>query len=155
MSKTKDVLLNMYEKLFNQFGRQNWWPADTLTEMMIGAILTQNTAWSNVTIAIKNLKEANLMNLEALLEADDQTISKCIKPTGYFNQKTKSLKNLFQFLKQETKNEIAEIFEQPLPQLRTKLLEIKGVGHETADSILLYGGNKLIFVIDAMSPSKN
>lgn len=149
MSATKKILLNMYDKLFKQFGPQNWWPAESLLEMMIGAVLTQNTAWSNVEIAIENLKKAKLLQFDAIKNIDTKTLSEHIKPTGYFNQKAKSLENLFQFLKQESKNDINEIFSQPLLQLRAKLLEVKGIGFETADSILLYGGDMPIFVIDA------
>ena len=119
----------VYKKLFNSFGKQNWWPATTANrqfEIIIGAILTQNTAWKNVEKAIANLKKANLIDAKKILKTNKSKLAQLIKPAGYYNQKAERLKIISKFYL-ENKN-----------PTREQLLDVKGIGPETADSILLY-----------------
>lgn len=139
----------MYEILNDYFGNLNWWPGETPFEIAVGAILTQNTNWTNVERAIENLKSANLLSPGRLLEEKDDTISELIRPSGYYNIKTKRLKAFLGFLDSEYGGVMERMFEESLSTLRKKLLKVKGVGEETADSILLYGGDKPVFVVDA------
>jgi endonuclease-3 related protein len=152
MKKSSDIanrLVSMYEILNDYFGDCNWWPGETPFEIAVGAILTQNTNWTNVEKAIKNLKSANLLSTGRLLKENDDTVSELIRPSGYYNIKTKRLKAFLVFLKGEYGGKMERMFEEDLAALREKLLSVKGVGEETADSILLYGGNKPVFVVDA------
>ncbi len=142
------ILLEIYELLLKKFGRQNWWPAETTFEMIIGAILTQCTNWTNVEKAINNLKDSNLLNLEAISKADEKKIAELIKPSGYFNQKTKKIRAFVNYVNSRWNGNLNAFLEQPLTELRNELLSIYGIGPETADSIILYGANKPIFVID-------
>ncbi len=136
----------LFEVLYKTYGKQNWWPADTPFEVCVGAILTQNTNWQNVEKAIKNLKEKKLLSPETILNIDDNLLQELIKPAGFFRQKARYLKNLSNFLIQN--GGIEKIKERETTELRKKLLKIKGIGKETADSILLYAFNKPSFVID-------
>jgi endonuclease-3 related protein len=152
MKKSRKIanrLLSIYEILNDYFGDLNWWPGETPFEIAVGAILTQNTNWINVEKAIKNLKSANLLSPGRLLKEKDDTVSGLIRPSGYYNVKTRRLKAFLGFLTSEYGGVIARMFEEELPALREKLLRVKGIGEETADSILLYGGGKPVFVVDA------
>jgi endonuclease III-like uncharacterized protein len=145
MKKSSDIanrLVSMYEILNDYFGDCNWWPGETPFEIAVGAILTQNTNWTNVEKAIKNLKSANLLSTGRLLKENDDTVSELIRPSGYYNIKTKRLKAFLVFLKGEYGGKMERMFEEDLAALREKLLSVKGVGEEPADSILLYGGNR-------------
>ena len=135
--------------MFRHYGPLNWWPGETPFEVMVGAILTQNTAWANVEKAITNLKKANVLNLRKLLRLSDVEMARLIRPAGYFRVKTKRLKNFLKFLDAECGGDIAKLKKQSLEILRQKLLAVNGVGPETADSILLYALEKPIFVVDA------
>ncbi len=141
--------MSMYEILNDYFGDLNWWPGETPFEIAVGAILTQNTNWTNVEKAIENLKSANLLSPGRLLKEKDGTVSELIRPSGYYNVKTKRLKAFLCFLQSEYGGAMERMFEEELPTLRGKLLGVKGIGEETADSILLYGGGKPVFVVDA------
>jgi endonuclease-3 related protein len=148
-SETANRLGSIYEILNDYFGNCNWWPGETPFEIAVGAILTQNTSWTNVEKAIKNLKSAHLLSPERLLKESDATVSELIRPSGYYNVKTKRLRAFLEFLTREYGGIMETMFEEELPILREKLLSVNGIGEETADSILLYGGNKLVFVVDA------
>lgn len=138
------------QTLFEYYGSLNWWPADTPFEVCVGAILTQNTAWSNVEKAIENLKKENLLSCEAIYNADINFLAELIKPSGYFNQKAKKLKAFCEFLKEGFNCNLDSFFNSAsIEKLREKLLSIWGIGKETADSILLYAGGKPVFVVDA------
>ena len=139
----------IYEKLNWHYGPLNWWPGDSPFEVVTGAILTQNTNWGNVSKAISNLKAAGLLAPEELYKADASVIAGLIKPSGYYNLKTKRLKNFLHFLFDDFQGDLMRMFAVETGLLRKKLLGINGVGEETADSILLYAGNKPVFVIDA------
>lgn len=143
------ILLSIHRRLTNFFGQLHWWPGDSELEIMVGAILTQNTNWQNVGKAIKNLKENNLLDVKSLFEIDEKYLGKLIKPCGYYNLKAKRLKNFISFFYQKYDGIAEVMFSKDCWLLREELLSINGIGPETADSILLYAGNKPIFVVDA------
>jgi len=145
----KRKLASIYEKLYKSFGPQYWWPAESHFEVMVGAILTQNTNWSNVEKAIKNLKENKLLTPRKLYKLPDRKLAALIRPAGYFNIKTKRLKKFLKFFLESYQADIKKMSRADVKELRAQLLEVHGVGPETADSILLYALNKPIFVIDA------
>lgn len=142
-------LLAIYEALNAHFGNLRWWPGDSPFEVIVGAILTQNTAWRNVERAISKLKSEGLLSPEGILKLDDRILADLIRSAGYYNIKTKRLKSFIRFLYEKYNNDLDNMFAENLWHLRGKLLEVKGIGEETADSILLYAGNKPIFIIDA------
>lgn len=143
------VLLGMYRSLFRHYGDRNWWPGETPFEVMIGAILTQNTSWRNVEKAITNLKSEKVLSPRALKEISLSRLARLIRPAGYFNVKSIRLKNFIKFLWEEFNGKPELMFRAPLQKLRIKLLNVNGIGEETADSILLYAAQKRIFVVDA------
>jgi len=143
------ALFFIYRKLNTHFGDLHWWPADTSFEMILGAILTQNTAWQNVERAINNLKAHNLLEPELMYEIDRHVLEELIRPSGYFRIKTSRIKNFVSFLRNKYDWSLKKMFQEDLWQLREKMLEINGIGKETADSILLYAGHRPVFVIDA------
>jgi len=146
---TNRRLAAIYDALLAHFGHRNWWPGETPFEVVVGAILTQNTAWKNVELAISNLKGRGLLTPKRLYEADISTLAELIKPTGYFNQKAKKLKAFSDFLSDNYNGSLEALFSQNAEELRRELLGVWGIGYETADSIILYAANKLTFVIDA------
>jgi endonuclease III related protein len=149
MMQVRPELLNLYKALFAEYGPQGWWPARTRAEMMIGAILTQNTAWSNVEKALINLRKANALNFRALYAADPVQLAGWIRPAGYFNQKTRYLKALAALIESQFSSSLNALFRLDTPALRGQLLAVKGIGPETADSILLYAAKRPVFVVDA------
>lgn len=143
------MLNDIYRRLYKAFGPQHWWPARTPFEVIVGAILTQNTAWGNVEKAIKNLKAANCLSPRKIRDISLPRLAKLIRPSGYYNIKAKRLKSFIDFLFQEYSGSLPQMSQTHLPKLRQQLLAVKGIGPETADSILLYACKKPIFVIDA------
>ncbi len=139
----------IYNILLEHFGPQGWWPGETPLEIMVGAVLTQNTNWSNVSKAIDNLKNENLLIFEKLHDLPVDVLAQKIKPAGYFNIKAARLKNLLDYIGREHDGSLEDMFKQDMHSLREEILTVKGIGPETADSILLYAGNKPVFVIDA------
>jgi len=139
-------LLQLYKKLLNHFGPQKWWPADEPFEVVVGAVLTQRTNWRNVEKAIKNLKAAKMLNPEKLATVDLNKIEKLIRPSGFYKQKAERLKTISIYI---SNNKINNLMGLQTQHLREELLKIKGVGKETADSILLYALEKPVFVVDA------
>jgi endonuclease-3 related protein len=142
-------LFEMFELLLGHFGPQNWWPAETELEMMVGAVLTQNTNWKNVEKAIDNLKKRGVLSVKALGALPAVDLAEAIRPAGYFNIKAKRLKNLIQFIIEQYEADLFLFLKDDTERLREGLLSVKGVGPETADSILLYAARRPIFVIDA------
>ena len=142
-------VFEIFKKLYKYYGKQHWWPADTPFEIMIGAVLTQNTAWHNVEKAIFNLKQRNLINPKRLAKLKMSELCQLIKPSGFYNIKAKRLMSLVNFINRTHAGSIDKMKRQHLSELRSQLLAVHGVGEETADSILLYGLNKPIFVVDA------
>ncbi|MFA9461967.1 endonuclease III domain-containing protein [Thiohalorhabdus methylotrophus] len=141
---------DIHDTLYTAFGTQNWWPADTPFEVAVGAVLTQNTAWTNVERAIAALREADCLAPRAILDTPDEALAAHIRPAGYFNVKAQRLKALCRFLLRECPDgDIAHLAGEPTASLRVRLLAVKGVGEETADSILLYALGHRIFVVDA------
>lgn len=150
---------HLYLILYRKFGKQYWWPADKKYhkknnsdfrfEIIIGTILTQNTAWSNVEKAITNLKNNNLLSIQYIIDADFDNLADIIRPSGFFNQKTERLITISSFLKNNFDLNLNKFFNQEKKYLRNQLLSLKGIGPETADSIILYAGKKPIFVVDA------
>ncbi len=145
----KKVLTEMYHLLCKAFGPQRWWPGETPFEIAVGAILTQNTNWGNVEKAINNLKKQKSLNAKTMHNMADKKLALLIKPAGYYNIKTKRLKNFLDFFTNHYKGSIEKMKTEDKEALREKLLNINGIGPETADSILLYALEKPIFVIDA------
>ncbi len=139
-------LLIVYQRLLEAYGALDWWPADSTFEVMVGAILTQNTAWTNVEKAITNLRHANCLTLERVLASSDETLAQLIRPSGYFNIKAKRLKNLCLWV--EENGGEARLAVVDTASLRSSLLVVNGVGPETADDILLYAFKRPVFVID-------
>ena len=142
-------ITKIYDKLDKHFGDLKWWPAETAFEVMVGAVLTQNTAWTNVEKAIRNMKkEGFLKGPGVLARSRENRIAKAIKPSGYYNIKAKRLKALCCFLEDECHGEISRLRSQESRTIRKKLLSVNGIGPETADSMLLYALGKPVFVVD-------
>lgn len=142
-------LKTFYNALFKRFGPQHWWPAETPFEVMVGAILTQNTSWSNVEKAIANIKILDLLSPDKLHEIDPDILARAIRPSGYFNVKTARLKSYLAWFMESYGGEISAMKRRPMEQLRDELLAVRGIGKETADSILLYAMEMPTFVVDA------
>jgi len=138
-----------YEALFAAFGPQHWWPGLTRFEVIVGAILTQNTSWSNVSLAIENLRRNRLLTVSAIASIRSSRLQRLIRPSGYFRQKTKTLKAFVRFLQTEYAGSLTQMFKTPTLTLRRQLLAVRGIGPETADCILLYAGKHPVFVVDA------
>ena len=144
-----NTLKKSYNKLLRAFGPQHWWPGDTPFEVIVGAILTQNTAWTNVEKAIHNLKKAKLLTPGKLHDLSQDEIAKYIRPAGYFNIKAKRLKHFLNYLFDNYGGNLKKMFKKRTDALRRELLSVNGIGPETADSILLYAGDHPVFVVDA------
>ena len=142
-------LHNYFETLSRSLGPMGWWPGRTPFEVIVGAILTQNTAWTNVEKAITNLRREHLLTPRAIERVPESHLAKLIRPSGYFRQKAKKLKTFVHFLSAEYGGSLTKMFRTPTPELRQQLLDIWGIGPETADSILLYAGQHTVFVVDA------
>jgi len=142
-------LMRYYEAMSGALGPMHWWPADTPFEVIVGAILTQSTAWVNVERAMDNLRAAKMLTPSALLKVAPSRLAALVQPSGYFRQKAKKLKSFVRFLHAEYAGSLTRMFRTPTPELRAKLLSVHGIGPETADSILLYAGNHPVFVVDA------
>jgi endonuclease-3 related protein len=149
VSKTRKQLMAMYRALFRAYGPQHWWPGDTPFEVVVGAILTQNTAWINVEQAIKNLKRERLLSPARLREVAPRRLALLIRPSGYFNIKANRLVNLMDFLAGRYRGSLARMLRDDPGELRKGLLLVNGIGPETADSIILYAAGKPVFVVDA------
>jgi len=144
----KTFILLVYQALLERYGRQHWWPGDSIFEIMVGAILTQNTQWFNVKKAIKSLKEVGLLEPRKMYLSNEKRLASLIVQAGYYNIKSKRLKNFLEYL-MEKKLDFYSMKKTSVESLREELLEINGIGPETADSILLYALNKKTFVVDA------
>jgi endonuclease-3 related protein len=140
---------NYYLALFAIWGRQHWWPAQSRFEVIVGAYLTQNTAWTNVERALTNLRGSRRLSLDGIRNIPIAELERLIRPAGYFRQKARRLKLFVRFLDDHYRGSLTKMFAQPTLKLREQLLALEGVGRETADSILLYAGNQSIFVVDA------
>jgi len=138
-----------YQVLYHAWGAQHWWPAETQFEVIVGAYLTQNTAWTNVERALANLRTEQRLTIEGIRRIRLARFERLIRPSGYFRQKAARLKQFVAFLDRRYGGSLESLFAQPTGKLRDELLSLNGVGPETADSILLYAGNHPVFVVDA------
>ena len=145
----KEELMIVYEKLHAYFGPQGWWPGETAFEVIIGAILTQNTNWNNVSKAIDNLRGAGILSYEKMSALPVGLLAEYIRPAGYYNIKAARLNNLFTLIREQYDNDLEQMLEEETVTLREALLSVKGIGRETADSILLYAAKRPVFVVDA------
>jgi len=148
MKADNKTLLGVYNRLYRHFGPRKWWPASSPFEVMIGALLTQNTAWRNVEKAIANLKAADCLTPHKLHNLDHSQLANLIRPAGYFNIKAKRLKSFLNWLFDRHEGRLADLEAINTWQLREELLGVKGIGPETADSILLYAFDRPVFVVD-------
>jgi endonuclease-3 related protein len=142
-------LLDIYQRLFDRYGPQSWWPADDPFEVIVGAILTQSAAWTNVERAISNLKAANALTPTALFDLPLDRLAQLIRPSGYYNAKALKLKAFTDRLHTKYNSDLERLFALDIATLRPELLSIYGIGEETADSIILYAARQPTFVIDA------
>ncbi|MCX5680676.1 MAG: endonuclease III domain-containing protein [Candidatus Omnitrophica bacterium] len=142
-------LLAIYNRLLRSYGPREWWPAKTRFEVIVGAILTQNVSWHNAKIAINNLKRKELLLPKSMLKAPYRQIANCIKSSRFYNQKAKKLKTFCRYLALKYDGSLDKMFFKDMNLLRNELLDLKGIGKETADCILLYAGKKPSFVVDA------
>jgi endonuclease-3 related protein len=145
---SRPPLSNLYARLYSAFGPQRWWPAKTPFEVIVGAVLTQNTAWRNVEQAIANLRAARVVSPRAVHQLSQSELAELIRPSGYYRLKARRLKNLVEFVFARYRGSLKRMFATDLPILRAELLAVNGIGPETADSILLYAGNLPTFVVD-------
>lgn len=145
----KKVLAEIYHRLSNHYGPTHWWPGDSPFEIAVGAVLTQNTAWTNVERAIANLKRERLLTPRAILDCPDAQLHEALRPSGYFRVKSARLRSFCRYLLDRYKGSMAFMARRPLDALRHELLSVDGIGPETADDILLYACAKPIFVVDA------
>lgn len=145
----REDLMDIYHRLYEYFGPQHWWPGDSPLEVMIGAVLTQNTNWKNVEKAIANLKKAGLLDTRRLHQIEPDRLAQLIRPAGYFNIKARRLQALIEWFWRHYDGDPERLTCQPAESVREELLAIRGIGPETADSILLYAFCKPVFVVDA------
>ncbi|MDY7010299.1 MAG: endonuclease III domain-containing protein [Planctomycetota bacterium] len=148
MSKTSKTLMQMYRAASERFGHQNWWPGNGALEICVGAILTQNTNWTNVERAIANLNADGCMSVSSLQAKSQDELAELIRPAGYFNVKAKRLKNFIAHVHENYGDDVEAFLDRSASTLREELLSINGVGRETADSMILYAAGKLTFVVD-------
>ncbi len=139
----------IYRKLARAWGPQHWWPAETPFEIIVGAILTQNTSWTNVERALTRLRDAGLLTVAGIQATQLANLQELVRSSGYYRQKAQRLKDFVAFLDAGYGGSLQNMFATPTDQLRSELLSLKGIGPETADAILLYGGNHTVFVVDA------
>jgi endonuclease III related protein len=149
LTPQEQTLRNYYQALYAAWGAQHWWPGETQFEVIVGAYLTQNTAWANVERALENLRAAGVLSQEGIRKTRLSRLERLIRPSGYFRQKAERIKTFVAFLDREHRGSLEALFSQPTQVIREQLLSLNGVGPETADSILLYAGNYPVFVVDA------
>ncbi len=144
-------LSEIYDRLHTHYGPQNWWPADSAFEVMVGAVLVQSTAWRNVEYAIDNLKASDSLSPAAIREMRIDTLEELVRPSGFYRVKARRLLALCEFLGDQYSDSITIMNERPTGELRSELLDVYGIGEETADDILLYALNRPVFVVDAFT----
>lgn len=145
----KTLLMEIYKILYEGYGPQHWWPGETPFEIMVGAVLTQNTSWRNVEKAIASLKMNDALDFEAIRQMGKSRLASLIRPSGTFRIKADRLKTFVRFMSENYKGDIGRMMAEDTATLRRDLLRVRGIGPETADSILLYGLKKPVFVVDA------
>ncbi|MDR3569335.1 MAG: endonuclease III domain-containing protein [Syntrophobacteraceae bacterium] len=145
---TKELLQQIYDTLIAALGPQHWWPAKTPFEVILGAMLTQNTAWKNVAAAIANLRDNNLLSINGICGISAEEFEALIRPSGYYRQKAKRIKGFCEYVLTNWNGSVEELLAQDMESLRAELLTIRGIGPETADSLVLYAALKPSFVVD-------
>jgi len=145
----EDALLRYHGELFRRLGPQKWWPARTRLEMILGAVLTQNTNWRNAAMALRSLRRAGLLRLPRLRRASQADLERHIRHAGFFRQKARTIRDFLDYLAYTYHDSLAAMFARPAKALRRELLSIRGLGPETVDAILLYAGRQPFFVADA------
>ncbi len=145
------LLSDIYERLLEHYGPQHWWPADSPFEVMVGAVLVQSTAWRNVEHAIGNLKAAGSMSPAAIRDMSHESLEQLVRPSGFYRVKARRLRSLCEYLGESYLDSIEAMSDRPTGELRRELLNVYGVGEETADDILLYAFNRPVFVVDAFT----
>lgn len=148
-AEAADLLNRFYKDLFDSMGPQRWWPARTRFEMIVGAILTQNTGWTNVEKAVRRLKAGSVLRPAKMYELAPRELAALIRPAGYFNVKARRIKAFLDLLFDGYNGSIGKFFRLNTETLRSELLRVNGIGPETADSILLYAARRPVFVVDA------
>jgi endonuclease III related protein len=148
-SEPSQLLARYFDSMLRKLGPQDWWPARTRFEIIVGAVLTQNTSWRNVVLALRGMRQKRLLDPARLERASLAEIEVCIRPAGFYRQKSRTLRRLLVWLESHCGASLAKMFSRPPQELRRELLEIKGLGPETVDAILLYAGGHPIFVADA------
>ena len=146
---TTTRLMRIYESLLDAYGHQGWWPADTPFEVMVGAVLAQRTSWRNVRMAVDRLRAADLLSARALADAAPGRLQELIRPSGYYRQKAARLQLLVRWVLERADGDPASLAAVPTDDLRAELLALRGIGPETADSMLLYALGRPTFVVDA------
>jgi endonuclease-3 related protein len=144
-----ETLRQYYQTLHQRLGPQGWWPARTRLEVVLGAILAQNTAWTNAALAVRRLRKAGLLKLARLQRASRSELEHCIRPAGFYRQKALTIRNFLNWLIRACEGSLATLFALPAEEARQELLKIRGLGPETVDTILLYAGRHPFFVADA------
>lgn len=139
----------LHRILLKHYGPSGWWPGETPFEVMAGAVLTQNTAWTNVEKAIANLRNASLMSPDAIYRTPHEELASHLRPSGYYNIKARRLKNLVDMVMESFQGSLDILFSLDAKELREVLLQVNGIGKETADSICCYAAGKPVFVVDA------
>jgi endonuclease-3 related protein len=145
----EEQIRRWFHALYSAWGKQHWWPAQSRWEVIVGAFLTQNTAWTNVEHAMRNLRRARALSVSAIRRMPLRELEQLVRPAGYFRQKAQRLKAFVAWLDRNYGGSLDRMFARPTPQLREELLALNGIGPETADSILLYAGHHASFVVDA------
>ena len=149
LTKSSSSIRQYYLSLLERWGPQNWWPAQSRFEVIVGAYLTQNTAWTNVEKAIAALRRARVLTVKGIRDVPQDRLEQLVRSSGYYRQKAQRLKNFVAFLDANYGGSLVRMFAQATEKLRSELLALNGVGPETADSILLYAGGHPVFVVDA------
>jgi endonuclease III related protein len=149
LTRPEDHIRSYFNTLYQAWGCQHWWPAQSAFEVIVGAYLTQNTSWTNVERALSSLRKAKLLSLDGIRRTPLHQLEKLIRSAGYFRQKARRLKTFVKFLDERYAGSLTRMFAQPTVKLREELLSLNGIGPETANSILLYAGNQPVFVVDA------
>jgi endonuclease-3 related protein len=144
-----ELLLRYYSVLRARFGPQQWWPARTRLEVILGAILTQNTAWHNATLALRNLRQSGLLSWQGLRRAPLPRLEACVRPAGFYRQKARTIRDFVDWLAGQHAGSLHRLFSLPAEELRGQLLDLRGLGPETVDAILLYAAQRPLFVADA------
>ena len=147
--EARPAISEIFRVLFRHYGPQHWWPGETPFEIVVGAILTQNTAWTNVEKALARLKAAGALTVETMEALPEAELAGLIRSSGYYNRKAKKLRAFLRYLRERQGGSLERMFSTGTAQLRRELLALPGIGEETADSMLLYGGGHAVFVVDA------